>query len=227
MLSIIVLTKNEEKYLPRLLDSIEKQDFKDFEIIVADADSEDKTREIAKKFGCKITAGGLQSRGRNNGARLARGEYLLFLDADSELPRKFLEINLNEFMKSRAGTATVKIKPLSNKKIDRLIFRLYGRWARTLSKISPHCAGCSIFCKKEVFDRVGGFDEKIVFAEDHNFARRAKRYGFAILPQPIYTSTRRLDKEGRLRIVLKYIYAGIYRLIYKEIDKPIFRYDYT
>ena len=82
MLSIIVPTLNEEEYLPKLLESIKKQDFKDYEIIVADAGSEDKTLEIAKKRGCIITKGGSITVGRNNGAKVARGDIFLFLDSD-------------------------------------------------------------------------------------------------------------------------------------------------
>jgi len=48
MLSIIIPALNEENYLPRLLDCFKKQNFKDYEIIVADADSKDKTREVAR-----------------------------------------------------------------------------------------------------------------------------------------------------------------------------------
>ena len=54
--SIVVPTYNEEKYLPRLLASIKAQDFRDFEIIVADTPSEDRTAAIARRFGCKLAS---------------------------------------------------------------------------------------------------------------------------------------------------------------------------
>jgi len=73
MLSIIIPTLNEENYLPFLLESIKNQDFKDYEIIVADAGSHDKTREIAKNFGCKVVSGGLPAKGRNEGTKFSRG----------------------------------------------------------------------------------------------------------------------------------------------------------
>ena len=91
MLSIIIPTKNEEYYLPKLLESIKRQDYKNYEIIVADAGSKDKTRDVARKSGCKVVKGGLPSIGRNNGAKYAKGELLLFLDADTVLPENFLK----------------------------------------------------------------------------------------------------------------------------------------
>ncbi|MBI2647452.1 glycosyltransferase [Candidatus Woesearchaeota archaeon] len=82
MISIIIPTWNEEKYLPKLLECIKKQTYKDYEIIVADANSKDKTREVAKKYNCRIVKGGVPAVGRNNGAKVAKGDILLFLDAD-------------------------------------------------------------------------------------------------------------------------------------------------
>ena len=72
-LSIIIPTFNEEYYLPPLLESIRCQDFSDYEVVVADAGSEDDTIEIAKNWGCKVVKGGLPAVGRNRGAEVAQG----------------------------------------------------------------------------------------------------------------------------------------------------------
>ena len=86
MVSIVIPAYNEENYLPRLLRSIQAQDFPDVEIIVADADSTDRTAAIARSAGARLTRGGVPAVGRNNGARLAKGDYLLFIDADTVIP---------------------------------------------------------------------------------------------------------------------------------------------
>ena len=65
MLSVIIPTFNEEKYLPRLLDSLARQTYTDYETIVADADSTDATRAIASQHGCRIVPGGRPAEGRN------------------------------------------------------------------------------------------------------------------------------------------------------------------
>ena len=90
MISIIIPTLNEEKYLPKLLDCIRKQSYKDYEIIVADSNSKDKTRQIAKKYGCRIVKGGMPAKGRNNGAKAAKSEILLFVDGVIHFDNDFL-----------------------------------------------------------------------------------------------------------------------------------------
>lgn len=108
ILSIIIPTKNEEKHLPHLLRSIKKQTLPraDYEVIVADNKSTDKTREMALEYGSRITGGGLPAKGRNRGARAAKGEILLFLDADVRLAdRNFLKKAIAEFKRRRLDVA--------------------------------------------------------------------------------------------------------------------------
>ena len=106
MLSIVIPTLNEEKHLKKHLESIKKQDFDNCEIIVADAGSSDKTKKIAKDFGCKITKGGTPAQGRNEGAKQARGSLLLFLDADVALTKNSLLKVLKEFKERKLKIAT-------------------------------------------------------------------------------------------------------------------------
>ena len=122
MLSIIIPTLDEEKHLPLLLESIKKQDFSDYEIIAADAGSEDKTLEIAKDYGCKIVAGGLPARGRNQGAKAARGDLLLFLDADVILPEKTFGKILEEFNRRKLDIATFCLLPSKKNKMSKFFF---------------------------------------------------------------------------------------------------------
>ena len=208
-LSIIIPTKNEEKNLPELLDSIKKQTFTDYEIIVADADSEDKTVEIAKRYGAKVVKGGMPGVGRNNGAKVARGDILLFLDADVELRNKdFLQKNLEEMKKRGVIVATVFVRPISKKPIDHILHDAYNLFALAVEKVRPHAPGFCIFIKKHAHQEINGFDKDVVMAEDHDYVYRAYKagYRFRILhSKPIYVSVRRLQKDGRLNIALKYM----------------------
>ena len=105
-LSIVIPTKNEENYLPRLLESIRSQVFSDYEVIVADAASTDRTREVAVKFGAKVVEGGLPGPGRNRGAEAAQGDRLLFLDADVVLPS---EDFLSDMLKASVSDTSINL----------------------------------------------------------------------------------------------------------------------
>jgi len=207
-LSCIIISLNEEKYLPTLLESLKEQSFQDFEVIVADFNSKDNTRKIAKKFGCKIVMGGKASFARNSGAKIAKGKYLVFFDADGILKDKdFLESNLNKFKESKAGVASVYVKPISSKYIDKISFGIYNFWVWIIQKINPHGTGACIFLRKDIFKKVGGFDEKVIFAEDHEILKRASKYKFVLLPKEIYTSVRRMEGDGRFRTFARYLYV--------------------
>jgi len=228
MLSIIIPTLNEEKYLPLLLNSIKQQDFKDYEIIVADNNSKDKTREIAKKYGCGITSGGLPARGRNKGAKAAKGEVLLFLDADVVLPPGFLRKSTLEFNKRNLDIASYSILPKGGKEIIKRGFDVLYNWPISISQnFLPHGA-MGILVKKEIFDKVGGFDEKIKIAEDHYFVRQGAELGkFGIISSTkIFTSLRRFEKDGYFKTLLKYFGSALYMLSGKPVKTDMIKYKF-
>src|SRR3989344_7129004 len=126
MLSIIIPTLNEEKYLPKLLDSIKNQGFKDYEIIVADHSSKDKTRQIAKKYGCRIVNGGKPPIARNNGAKIAKGNILFFIDADCIIGKDFFKKSLNEIGGKNLDVAGCYVWPLGKTIIDKIAFAFFN-----------------------------------------------------------------------------------------------------
>ena len=228
MLSIIIPTLNEEKYLPVLLNSIKKQNYKDLEIIVADAGSKDKTVEITKSFGCSIIKGGLPAKGRNEGAKIAKGNLFLFLDADTILPENFFEKALAEFKKRNLDIVSFCLEPQTKSNFKKFLFdAFYNLPILILEKILAHGAQ-AILVKKEIFEKVGGFDEKIKFAEDHSFVRKAKKFGkFGILRKVrVFSSLRRFEKEGFIKTYLKYLLAEIYMIFFGDIKNDIFKYKF-
>lgn len=226
--SIIIPTFNEEKYLPRLLDSIKNQDYTNFEIIVSDASSKDKTVEIAKKYSCKVTKGGLPAVGRNNGAKIAKGNVLLFLDADVVLPKHFLKMTLSEFIARRADVATCFMRPLTNRKTDIALHNLANYYMRITRKVYPHAPGFCIFSRKGIHERIKGFNSKLKLSEDHDYVRRAAKFGrFKILhSETIPVSVRRFDKDGRLNVSAKYFLVELYMLVKGNITSDIFNYKF-
>lgn len=223
-LSIVIPTKNEEANLPKLLDSIKSQIFTDYEILVADAGSTDKTRAIAQAAGAKVVEGGLPGPGRNMGAKAATGHTILFLDSDVLLGSpKFLQENLAEMKRKGACIATVKVKPLTRNPIDRAMHEVYNAYAIATERVRPHAPGFCIFVKRHVHEEIGGFDESVVFAEDHDYVQRAKKagYRFRILRSyPVGVSVRRLQKDGRLAIAIKYTLAELQMMAGHTFKEP-------
>ena len=228
MISIIIPTLNEERHLPRLLSSIKKQGYKNYEIIIADAGSTDNTLKIAKKYNCRIVSGGSPAVGRNKGAKAARGNYLLFLDADVTLKRNFLETAINEFKNRGADVASSLIVPLSDKKIDFILHNTINLCLRITQKFYPHAPGFCILAKKDIHNAINGFDEEIKLAEDHNYVYRANKIGkFKILYlSRIFVSIRRLETDGRLNIAIKYLLCEMHRIIIGEVKTNIFNYKF-
>lgn len=141
-LSIIIPAYNEEEYLPGLLESIKNQDFDDYEVIVADADSDDNTRKIAEEYGCRIVDGGMPAVGRNRGAAAARGELLLFLDADLVLTDGYLRDAVEEFESEDLGIAITQMIPISTRRRDKILHEFANRFMILVESIKPHGAGC-------------------------------------------------------------------------------------
>ena len=207
ILSIIIPTYNEEEYLPVLLDSIKSQSFDDYEIIVADANSTDKTREVAESYGCIVVDGGLPAVGRNNGAKIAKGDYLLFLDSDLELTDDYLRNALYEFRMERLGIAITQMTPMSNKVEDKIFHDFANYFMISVENIKPHGAGCyGIIARKELHDRCNGFDENLTFGEDTDYIERlAKIEPFKVIRNAkIGVSTRRLEEEGIETLIRQY-----------------------
>ena len=225
-LSIIIITKNEEEHLPVLLKSIKGQTRQPDEIIVADAESTDKTRQIARKFGCRVVKGGLPSVGRNLGAAAAKSDYVLFFDADVQLlDKKFLEVAMREVVKRNLDFATFDVKPLDGGIYDEFSHWLYNKYVRLIARLHQHAAGFCILVRREFHDRVGGFDEQITFCEDHEYAVRANKAGrYGILLPAVHTSVRRFDNDGRFNIAVKYLLAEMHFWFLGPIRDNKFKY---
>lgn len=230
-LSIVIPTKNEEALLPRLLASIREQDFSDYEVIVADANSTDKTREIAESFGARVVDGGMPGPGRNRGAEAAKGEILFFMDSDVVLPEKsFLKDIVEEFDRVKADVATLALKPMTDNVFDKFGHEFYNVYLKALESIRPHAVGTCIMARNEVHCAIKGFDEDVVFAEDMEYVQRAHEQGhmFKVMrSHPMLVSVRRLEKDGRLAVAAKYIYGEAHMMIKGPFKRLPFEYKFA
>lgn len=230
-LSIVIPTKNEENYLPRLLASIRQQVFSDYEVIVADAASTDGTREVATRFGAKVVEGGLPGVGRNRGAEVAQGEFLFFLDADVVLPStSFLSDMLEEMNGRGVDLATTRWTPDPVSTIDEALYGFYNTYTLATEHLLPHAMGACILVKRSLFHRLKGFDETVTFAEDHDFARRAVASGarFGVMRRhKLPVSVRRFVKDGRVGFALKCLYTELHMIAKGPVRKMPFRYEFA
>ena len=229
ILSIIIPTYNEEDYLPILLDSIKEQDFDDYEVIVADANSTDRTREIAQEYGCILVDGGMPAVGRNNGAKVAKGDILIFLDSDLKLTEDYLRDVIYEFQMERLGIAITRMKPLSNKVEDKLFHEFANYFMIGVEKIKPHGAGCyGIIAKRKLHEECNGFDEDLTFGEDTDYIERlAKKERFRVLRNArIGVSTRRLEEEGLATLIRQYGESTVNDFLGKRTDASELNYNF-
>lgn len=228
--SVIIPTYNEAELLPGLLSDLGAQRGIEFEVIVADAQSTDRTREIARAAGARVVEGGLPAVGRNAGAAVATGDVLVFLDADVRIPRAFLRRALSEMRAREVVAATCPVKPISRLSIDRLVHNFANMFVRMNERNDPHAPGYCILIRADVFRTIDGFDESLKLAEDHDLVSRASRHGpFRMLMSTfLRVSIRRYQKEGRIAYALKAIKVGLYRAAVGEIEaeNPIVEYEF-
>lgn len=230
MLSIITPSLDEEKYLPLLLGSIKKQGFLDYEMILADAGSTDKTVEIAKKYGCKVIPGGLPAKGRNEGAKIAKGDLLFFVDADVVLPDDFFKKVFVEFKSRNLEFASFCLIPLPKSRVSKFVLNIFYNLPIVLMENALPHAATGILVKKELFDKLGGFDEDVKLAEDHYLARRATklfnaRFGI-IKSTEIFVSDRRFKTDGWFSTGIKFLLCELHLIFIGPVKSDIFKYKF-
>lgn len=217
--SVVIPTLNEEKYIGYLLDSLVKQTFKDFEVVIVDAHSDDKTKEKAMEYENRLNIQVVDSSKRNVsfqrnlGADAASYENLIFFDADITVEKGFLEKIKKYLQSSKADVLTSWFEPMSTKKRDKIIFRIFNVYLEALKHISPGGAGAFIYVRKGSFKNVGGFSEDVVLAEDFDLIKRLDKKGckYSLLRDPIIkVSVRRLNKEGRLYLISRMLRAELH-----------------
>lgn len=229
ILSIVIPTKNEEKFLPTVLDEIRAQTFQPIEIIIADAGSTDRTREIAKSYGAKVIEGGLPGVGRNRGAVASRGDLIYFFDADVVLrDSQFLERSVREFEERGLEIATADVGVVEGNIFDRFAHAFYNSYVHACNRFHPHAPGFCILVRKSLHDAIGGFDESVIFCEDHDYALRAAKKGkFGILKSvKVFATTRRQERDGRLSMAVRYILAELHILFIGPIRHNGFKYGF-
>jgi glycosyltransferase involved in cell wall biosynthesis len=230
--SFIILSYNYEKYIVKTIQSVLDQTFRDFEVIVVDDASSDRSCEVVRSFDDsrirlyfnEKNLGGSASYNRAVG--LCRGEYLVNLDADDWIDRRKTEIQLQAFARTPAldilGTYVLFVDPTGNKhsqstKFEAATnrpydFNLIGTWV-----VSNSLCRSSTMFRRSVHDRIGAYEPTMVRAPDYELWTRALREGcrFGIVEEPL--TFYRMHSEGLTRGDLPGTFLEICYLLLKNL----------
>jgi hypothetical protein len=201
MISFIVPAHNEELCLPRTLEAINdtaRRVGQPFELIVVDDASTDATAEIARQYDATVVQVNHRqiAATRNSGAKAARGVHLFFVDADTLVTLPAVTSALRSMNNGAVGGgALTKFEgPVP------LYAKLLMRWLGFFIKLAGISGGAFLFCTRDAFNAVGGFNEKLYGAEDAAISGAFKRAGpFVIIPERLFTSGRRLRAMSGLQ----------------------------
>ena len=226
--SIVIPAFNEENYLGNTLDSLRSgmskiPDLKG-EIIVVDNNSSDKTSEVANSKGARVVFEPINqiSKARNTGAKLAKGEYLIFIDADTQVSPELLGLVLKKLKYYNCGGGGSTLVFDSNR--NQIFFGSFlPKFWSLISIVLRLAAGSFIFCRKELFVESGGFSEKLFAGEELLFSQNLKKIckkkgsSFEILREyPVVTSSRKLLWFSPFQIFLSILIPSLFPLALKS-----------
>jgi glycosyltransferase involved in cell wall biosynthesis len=204
--SVIIPAWNEEAFLPQTLTAItavmrclNDKGAHQGELIVVDNNSSDATADIAKQFGALVAFEPINqiARARNRGAEIATGDSLIFLDADTCCSEKLLAHVLEKLSSGMVvgGGSTI----VADREVPAMAMRgiQFWNWLGCKAKLA---AGCFVYCRRDAFDAVGGFSDRVYAGEEIFLSRLLKRWAkqnnmtFDIVSiDPVVTSARKLE----------------------------------
>ncbi len=222
-LSVIIPAIDEADSLPPLLEQLLRQDGVALEIIVADGGSKDETRALGARMGARVVVSG-PGRGlqMNRAAATSRGEFLLFLHADSRLNDDEQLADALAALEQRIGqrghhrvAGHFRLRFRHSKGERHRSFRYYEEKS-ALNRQECTNGDQGFLMRRDFFETLGGFDQSLWFLEDQRLAETIRRQGeWITLPGELGTSTRRFEREGLLRrmilsaLIMNFHYIGL------------------
>ncbi len=214
-ISVVIPTYNEEKFLPKLLESLKVQTYKGpYEVIVVDNNSTDKTSEIAQSMGARVIKEKKQGYAHacNAGFYGAKADIIARADADYVLPKTWLQTVADSFEK-RPDIVAVggPLYPLESYWWENfLYYPATVGWMYLLKFLQRGFLFPNIAVRKSAFEKIGGFDTTRTFGEDQELCFQLKKVGKVEynLNMYIYTSMRRMTDIGMMKLVFGYSIAN-------------------
>jgi glycosyltransferase involved in cell wall biosynthesis len=174
-------------------------------VLVADANSTDGTPEIVMGFrerlNVSVIRGGMPSVGRNQGAAQADTPYVLFVDADIELADSSLIRRCMEKAEAKQlHCLTTNVLCKDGNCIDKLLYATSDLFQYLSYVHRPYATGMFMLFERKRFWELRGFHEQILFGEDYRLSQQVERKRFAVVRGGVYTTNRRFQRMGHLRV---------------------------
>jgi glycosyltransferase involved in cell wall biosynthesis len=230
MVSFIIPAHNEEALIAGTIEAIraaaESLELPDAEIIVVDDASTDRTAKLARMQGAEVISVNKRQIAavRNAGAKHARGEVLFFVDADTIVSAHAVAAAIEALRCGAVGGGCAVrfegVVPLYGRVLLPTLLALL-RWTRI-------AAGCFLFCRRDVFDAVGGFDERYYASEEIHLSHALRKRGrFVILREHVTTSGRKLRQFTAWEILGTFMREALHGpwRAYRNRDRLGFWYD--
>ncbi len=219
--SIVIPAHNEEAYIAETLRAVTALDYPDFEVIVVDNASSDKTAEIAKQFPVKVVheekKGILHARER--GRKEATGEIIANIDADCRPTKDWLKNAMQHFKNKNIVAVSGPYYYFDSPAPSRILFfgtqkYVYAIGSKLLQLIGKNgiLIGGNTLFRADPMQKHGGYDTSILFyGEDTDTAKKLSKHGkIHFSPSVVmHTSARRFQSEGTGKIIGNYLYHFI------------------
>jgi cellulose synthase/poly-beta-1,6-N-acetylglucosamine synthase-like glycosyltransferase len=207
-LTIVIPCKNEKEIIFKTLDLLNHQENIDnVKVIVCDSSDDGITRpdllgrleykQETDRFDLYVMDGGLPAKARNNGFRIVKTPYVLFLDADVFLLDKtILTDTTKNISNNNLDLVTVKFRTDNGK--YNYVYKTFDIIQSVSKLTSPFCLGGFMLTRSDTFRKIKGFCEEVKVAEDYLYSKRIKGNKFKIHNTIVYTTPRRFDSKGVL-----------------------------
>ena len=219
--SVIIPTYNRAQWLPEIINSVLRQTFPDFELIVVDDGSTDETAQVLREFSESIRVIHQQNRGvsaaRNRGIHESKGELIAFLDSDDLWKLRKLEVQVG-YMHAHPQVMICQTEEIWIRRGVRVNpakkHKKYSGWI--FEKMLPLCivSPSAVMMRKSLLDEIGMFDESLPVCEDYDlWLRVGLRYPIMLIEEPL------IVKRGGHDDQLSHQYWGIDRFRVQSLQK--------
>jgi len=214
-ISVIIPAYNEEEQIENVLERVRSKALGTHEYIVA-VSGTDATAQRARRAGATVVKGGPRAVALNAGARASTDEIVYFLHADTIPPHGWDKLISRAYEKGNcSGSFRLKFDT------SYLLLNCFA-WFTRFSWSVARFGDQSLYVSKEIFQYIGGFDERLLIMEDNDIVRRLKKVStFKIIPKQVVTSARKYKKYGLYRLQLSYVLVTLLYYCFVPQDKLI------